>query len=122
MYVLPAEYTLTRETFDILSAAVADRIPASPNTPWRSACTLADWRHFGEDGRRRKCFAIQCPYEWVAYAVFITAHAILAAELPAPATTTEIDAMMLELNTRQHLLNGAAGALVSWPTITVASE
>ncbi|MEU2040521.1 hypothetical protein [Nocardia niwae] len=57
MYTLPAEYTLTRESFALLTATVADQIPASPNDPRRTARTHADWRHFSRNGRSRECFA-----------------------------------------------------------------
>ncbi|WP_043737530.1 hypothetical protein [Nocardia asiatica] len=119
MHTLPARYTLPRAAFDNLTAAVADQIPASPRDPWWTAETVADWRHF----RRDRCFAIQCPHEWVGYAVFITAREILAAELQAPPTVPEFEAMMLELTARQHVwIDGNRGVVVYWPTITVAPE
>ncbi|WP_280309863.1 hypothetical protein [Nocardia abscessus] len=123
MYPLPAEYTLTRETFDLLTATVAEQIPASPNDPRRTARTHADWRHFSRNDRPQECFAIQCPYEWIGYAVFTTATAILTAELPAPPTPSELDTMMRQLSTRQRVFcEGNAGAIVYWPTITVTPE
>lgn len=118
MYRLPSVYSMPRIVFDRISARVSAHIP--PGAGWPAAADDA-YRYFPNEGPPEFCFAIHCQPNWLAYATFTTAVALLAEHTDTEPPSGELEALVIELSARLRVwVSGRAGVTAFWPTLTVA--